>query len=179
MMVPSAEDTILAKLEWARRQGGEYPLTAYDGKAQTWTVSLARGAGRGVRGPLPGTGRLDVGNQRRSAMATYLVLWKFSGGGAGADREPVLKAIAGGAPDSHKLMAKHGGRLVEVYLTMGRYDGAAIVEFPDDAACARAMLEWRAFGGTTETLRAFPEGEWPAVAGRAGRARKAPAKTRK
>lgn len=109
-------------------------------------------------------------------MATYLVLWKFSGGGAGADGEPILEAIAGGAPDSHKLMRRHGGKLVEVYLTIGQYDGAAIVQFPNDAACARAMLEWRAFGGTTETLRAFPEKEWPMVARKTGRRRKAKAK---
>jgi len=108
----------------------------------------------------------------------YLVLWKFSGSGAGVDREPIKQAIAGGAPDSHKLMEKYGGKLHEIYLTMGQYDGAAIVEFPDDVACAQAMLDWREFGGTTETLRAFPEKEWAVFAGAAGKGRQATTKAR-
>ena len=47
---------------------------------------------------------------------------------------------------------------------MGQYDGAAIVEFPDDVACTQAMLAWREYGGSTQTLRAYPEKEWGTVA---------------
>jgi uncharacterized protein with GYD domain len=100
-------------------------------------------------------------------MATYVMLWKFGGSGAGTDSEPVTEAIAQGAPASHALVEKHGGKIVEIYLTMGQYDGVAIVEFPDDTACAQAMLEMSAFGGSSETLRAFPESEWPKLAGKA------------
>ena len=96
-------------------------------------------------------------------MANYLVLWKFTGP-AGIDAESIKDAIAGGAPASHELAKKHGGKLVDVYLTMGQYDGAAIVEFPDDLACCQAMLAWRDFGVSTETLRAYPESEWSSIA---------------
>ena len=96
-------------------------------------------------------------------MATFLVLWKFTGP-AGTDAEPIKDAISGGAPSSHELAEQHGGKLVEVYLMMGQYDGAAIVEFPDEIACCQAMMAWRDFGVSTETLRAFPESEWSSLA---------------
>lgn len=97
-------------------------------------------------------------------MATYLVLVKMTGGGAGVDSEPMKDAIAGGAPKSRKLIEQHGGKLIEIYLTMGQFDGAAIVEFPDDLSCTQAMLAWSEFGVHTETLRAYPEEEWGAIA---------------
>ena len=48
---------------------------------------------------------------------------------------------------------------------MGQYDGVLIAEFPDDVSCARAMLALRNTGGVTETMRAFPERQWPEIAG--------------
>ena len=97
-------------------------------------------------------------------MHTYLVLWRFAGGGAGEDRESIKDAIAEGAPASRALIERHGGRLVETYLAMGQYDGAAIVEFPDDLSCTQAMLAWRDFGVATETMRVYPEAEWSDIA---------------
>jgi len=49
-------------------------------------------------------------------------------------------------------------------MTMGQYDFASIVEFPDDESAARAAMKSRMLGGATETLRAFPESEWPGLA---------------
>ena len=97
-------------------------------------------------------------------MPTYLVLSRFAGGGAGEDRASIKDAIADGAPSSHALMESHGGKLLEIYLAMGQYDGAAIVEFPDDLSCTQAMLAWREFGVATETLRVYPEAEWGEIA---------------
>ncbi len=97
-------------------------------------------------------------------MATYLVLATMSSSGVGTDGSSVKDAIADGAPESRKLIEAHGGKLVETYLTMGQYDGAMIVEFPDDLACTQAMLAMREFGVGTETLRAYPEGEWGKIA---------------
>jgi len=96
-------------------------------------------------------------------MATYLVLGNFTGP-AGSEADPIEELIAEGAPDSRKLIEAHGGKLIEIYLTMGQYDLAAIVEFPDDLSCTQAMLAWREHGGSTETLRAYPESEWGTVA---------------
>ncbi len=49
----------------------------------------------------------------------------------------------------------------EFFVTMGRYDGLVIAEFPDDAAAAQAALALASGGNvTTETLRAFPLDEF-------------------
>jgi uncharacterized protein with GYD domain len=47
---------------------------------------------------------------------------------------------------------------------MGQHDGVAIVVFPTELACTQAMLAWRDFGVSTETLRAYPEAEWGTIA---------------
>ena len=73
-------------------------------------------------------------------------------------------AISDGAPETRKLIEAHGGKLVEIYMTMGRYDGAMIVEFPDDLSCTQTMLAFRDFGVATETLRAYPESDWGKIA---------------
>ena len=96
-------------------------------------------------------------------MATYISLFKF-GSSFGEGDGGVKGMIEGGAPESHKLIESHGGKLIEVYLTMGQYDGALIVEFPDDISATRAALAMRAFGGSTETMRAYPEKEWSKIA---------------
>ena len=75
------------------------------------------------------------------------------------------EAFADGAPETRATIERHGGTLVEVYLTMGQFDGVMITEFPDDVACARAMLALRKSGGITQTLRAFPECQWREIAG--------------
>ncbi len=51
-----------------------------------------------------------------------------------------------------------GGKLGDLYLTMGAYDLVAISEFPDDATAATFVLRLGAFGNVrTTTVKAFPE----------------------
>ena len=97
-------------------------------------------------------------------MATYVMLMKMGAGGAGVDDEPITEAISEGAPEANKMVESYGGKVIGNYMTMGQYDFLSIVEFPDDESCARAALKFREFGGSTETMRAFPEREWPAIA---------------
>ena len=97
-------------------------------------------------------------------MATYVMLLKMGSGGAGVDDEPIAAAIAEGAPESHKLIESHGGKVIGNYMSMGQYDFVSIVEFPNDEACARVALQLKDFGVVTETMRAFPEDEWPDIA---------------
>ncbi len=97
-------------------------------------------------------------------MATYVMLMKMGAGGAGVDDESISDAISEGAPESHKMIESFGGKVKGIYMTMGQYDFVAIVEFPDDESCARAALKSREFGGSTETMRAFAESEWPGIA---------------
>ncbi|MDP6348312.1 MAG: GYD domain-containing protein [Chloroflexota bacterium] len=97
-------------------------------------------------------------------MGTYLMLMKMGSEGSGVDAEPIEEAIAGGAPEARKMIESYGGKVVGIYMTMGQYDFASIVEFPDDESAARAAMKSRMLGGATETLRAFPESEWPGLA---------------
>ena len=61
---------------------------------------------------------------------------------------------------------KAGGRIHAWYLTMGQYDAVIISEFPNDEAVAKFALSVGALGNvTTETLRAFTEGEYRNIIG--------------
>ena len=97
-------------------------------------------------------------------MQTFIGLISLEAGGsaaAGAYRD----ALGEGAPETRKVIEDHGGRLVEMYLTMGQYDSVAIMEFPDAVTCAQAILALRErFGTGTQTLQAFPESQWPELA---------------
>jgi uncharacterized protein with GYD domain len=64
---------------------------------------------------------------------------------------------------ARELVADHGGELLALYYTFGRYDVVAIAEYPDDGAAARAAITFRGEGNTSvETLPAFTEAEWDA-----------------
>ena len=74
-------------------------------------------------------------------------------------------ALGEGAPETRKVIEDHGGKLLEIYLTMGQFDSVAVMQFPDAVACAQAILALRErFGTGTQTLQAFPESQWPEVA---------------
>src|SRR2546428_13256755 len=61
---------------------------------------------------------------------------------------------------TRERLAKSGGALVEVYLTLGPYDAVAITEAPTDDAALRTALEYGLVGtGRTQTMRAFNESE--------------------
>ena len=61
---------------------------------------------------------------------------------------------------------KVGGKIHPWYLTMGQYDAVIISEFPNDEAVAKFALSVGALGNvTTETLRAFTEGEYRNIVG--------------
>ena len=65
-----------------------------------------------------------------------------------------------------KAAEKVGGKFHSWYLTMGQYDAVMIFEFPNDEAAAEFFLYVGALGNvTTETLRAFTEGEFRNILG--------------
>ena len=65
-----------------------------------------------------------------------------------------------------KAAEKLGGKLHSWYLTMGQYDSVIISEFPNDEAVAKFSLSVGALGNvTTETFRAFTEGEYRNLVG--------------
>jgi uncharacterized protein with GYD domain len=60
-----------------------------------------------------------------------------------------------------KAVEAAGGKFVGLYMLMGQYDMALIVEAPDDETLARISLALSMKGATrTETLRAFTEDEY-------------------
>ena len=89
-------------------------------------------------------------------MQTYIVLLTMTGAEADELDGPLEEAFANGAPATRAIIERHGGKLVEVYLTMGQYDGVMITEFPDDISCARAMLALRNTGGLDANAARFP-----------------------
>ena len=51
-----------------------------------------------------------------------------------------------------------GAKIIDFYLTLGRYDAVAVIEAPDDATMAQLSLSVAARGNSrSETLRAFDE----------------------
>lgn len=84
-------------------------------------------------------------------MPTYVLLTTFTQQG--------IEAVAD-SPErtdhAKALVESVGGTWRDFFVTMGRYDGVVIAEFPDDETAARAVLALASSGNvTTETLRAF------------------------
>lgn len=111
------------------------------------------------------SGATSTNSLKENSMNTYVVLLTMTGTEVEDLDSPLAAAFAEGAPETRSKIESHGGKLVEIYLTMGQFDGVLIAEFPDDIACARAMLALRNTGGVTQTLRAFPESQWGEIAG--------------
>ena len=92
-------------------------------------------------------------------MQRYVVLAKFTD----AIDQPT---VAEGTPQIASVCESHGGKVVDAYLTMGALDIVLVLDFPDNNACAAAMLEYAQKGLlTTQTMPAFPASDWPSLAG--------------
>ncbi len=62
--------------------------------------------------------------------------------------------------EGERIIETHGGTLIGVYVTLGRYDVVEIFEAPDDETAAQILVAVARQGGvTTETLRAFTRAE--------------------
>ena len=94
-------------------------------------------------------------------MATYISLINFTQKGIENIKE---------SPDrldqAKEAYRAAGAEIKEFYLTMGHYDAVSVFEAPSDEVVARLALAIGAGGSIrTETLRAFPEGEYRKVIG--------------
>ena len=66
--------------------------------------------------------------------------------------------------EGERIIADAGGKLVGVYVTLGRYDVVEIFEAPDDDTAVAILLKLQRFGAEhTETLRAFTREEAEAI----------------
>ncbi len=86
-------------------------------------------------------------------MPTYISLMIYTEQGL---RD--IKKSPGRLDAARKAADDLGGKLGQLYLTMGTYDLVAISEFPDDATAATFALRLGALGNVrTTTVKAFPE----------------------
>jgi uncharacterized protein with GYD domain len=94
-------------------------------------------------------------------MATYITLSRWTAKGAEHLKESPARL------DKVKQAAKAvGGEMKAFYLTMGEYDLVIVWDFPGDKACAKFALGVMAQGNvTSQTLKAFPEGEYREILG--------------
>ena len=89
-------------------------------------------------------------------MPTYIALLKWTAQGVGKVKDSPSRLDAG-----RKAFGKIGVKIMDTYLTMGRYDLVCIIDAPDDETYARAMLSLGSQGNVqTETLRAFNEEDY-------------------
>ena len=88
-------------------------------------------------------------------MPHYVTLMRWTSQGVAG-----LPAWRERVEDGERLISSAGGRLVGVYVTLGRYDVVEIFEAPDDETAAEIMLKLQRHGAEhTETLRAFTREE--------------------
>jgi uncharacterized protein with GYD domain len=93
---------------------------------------------------------------RGAAMPTYLSLVHWTHEGITKVKESPSRLDA-----AKKAIEASGGKMKQIYMLMGQYDVAILVEAPDDATVARINLALGSKGSVrTETSRAFSEEEY-------------------
>lgn len=86
-------------------------------------------------------------------MPIYISLMNYTDQGLRSIKKSPSRVDA-----ARKAAEDLGGRIGDLYLTMGAYDLVAISEFPDDATAATFVLRLGALGNVrTTTVKAFPE----------------------
>jgi uncharacterized protein with GYD domain len=92
-------------------------------------------------------------------MPTYIGLARWTNQGLQKIKDSPSRLDA-----SKKTFEGVGIKLKQFYMVMGHYDMVIVIEAPDDATLAKAMLSLIAAGNLqTETLRAFTEDEYRSI----------------
>ena len=88
-------------------------------------------------------------------MPHYISLMRWTTAGRAG-----LPAWRDRVEDGERLIEEAGGKLVGVWVTLGRYDVVEVFEAPDDEVALEIITKLGAAGGEeTETLRAFTREE--------------------
>jgi uncharacterized protein with GYD domain len=88
-------------------------------------------------------------------MPHYVILWNWTDQGIRAVKDSPNRLASFGAQ-----LEKVGGKLVDEYYTMGKYDGVVIVDAPSDESIMSIMLGNASKGNfRSMTLKAFPISE--------------------
>jgi uncharacterized protein with GYD domain len=97
-------------------------------------------------------------------MATFVALSNWTDKGIAGFKASTQRAAA-----VAEIARKHGGRMVELYWTLGAYDLVGVFDMPDDASFTAMALEIGALGGVrTTSLRAFNEEEFKQIVAKTG-----------
>ena len=84
-------------------------------------------------------------------MARYITLINFTEQGIKTIKDWDRRMAA-----TRERLDRAGGKLVDVYLTLGEFDAIAITDAPNDDAALRAAIEYGMAGnGRSRTMRAF------------------------
>lgn len=88
-------------------------------------------------------------------MARYITLITFTEQGI-----KTIKDWDKRVASSRERIERAGGRLIDVYLTLGEFDAVAISEAPNDDVALRTAIEYGLSGnGRSRTMRAFTSDE--------------------
>ena len=92
-------------------------------------------------------------------MPTYVTLYKWTDQAA----RDVKNALAR-FQVSKKLAESLGGKILDIYVTMGEYDVVVVSESPSDEVAAAIALSIASKGNVKSlTMRAFTEGEFAEI----------------
>jgi len=104
-------------------------------------------------------GRKNIQSERRSQVATYIILFRFTQKGI-----QEVKNSPRRIQEVKRSLKDLGAKVKEFYSVMGRYDSLFIVEAPNDETIAKGNLFLGSLGNVrTETLRAFTEEEYDKI----------------
>ncbi len=99
-------------------------------------------------------------------MARYVVLFDWTDQGV---RSALKDTTVQRVRQARTAWEPLGVQIEALYWTLGDHDIVAVINAPDDATLAAALLQVAAAGNIrTKTLRAFDEGEMEALLGRLG-----------
>jgi uncharacterized protein with GYD domain len=93
-------------------------------------------------------------------MAYYVLLINWTDQGI-RNVKTLAERISGA---EQLFQTRHGAKLVQIFMTMGRYDTVSIWEAPNDESMTKAVLALGSQGNVrTETLRAYSRDELSAL----------------
>ena len=88
-------------------------------------------------------------------MPIYISLMKWTSQGIGG-----LPAWRDRMEEGERAIQERGGKLLNAYVTLGRFDVVEIFEAPDDDIAMEILMKLNRYGAEhTETLRAFSRDE--------------------
>jgi len=92
-------------------------------------------------------------------MAKYVVLVDWTDQGVRSAKDTVTRL-----EQAREVFGKKGISFESVYWTLGRHDMVAVLDAPDDATVAAALMQLGSAGNvSTETLRAFSAEEMSGI----------------